>query len=86
MLDITEQPVGRDAKRKKKNPDEKEKEDKVLTDSEAAPTPDYAAGLTSTIPPSPAPVSYSGIQEPQSGMSHKANRFASSLMFFLFRS
>ena len=68
MLDITEQPIGRDAKRKKKNPEDKEKEDKT-SDTEAAPTPDYAAGLTSTIPPSPAPASYSGISDSHLGTS-----------------
>ncbi|KAI1303028.1 Negative elongation factor A [Halotydeus destructor] len=54
LLDITEQPIGRDAKRKKKNDDDKDKskEDKLSTEPEQ--TPDYAAGL-SMIPPSPAP-------------------------------
>ena len=75
MLDIAEQPFGRDSKRKKKNPDEKEKEDKT-SDSETTPTPDYAAGLTSMmIPPSPAPAAYSGVQEPSSGMSSSPSPF-----------
>lgn len=75
MLDITEQPCGRDAKRKKKNPDEKEKDEKVAGESEAAPTPDYAAGLTATVPASPAPISYSNLQDPPSG------QFTSSFFF-----
>lgn len=54
MLDIGEQPLGRDAKRKKIKED-KEKEDKDK-EVESTTTPDYAAGLTSMIPPSPAPV------------------------------
>lgn len=54
MLDIGEQPLGRDAKRKKVREDrEKEEKDKEI---ESTTTPDYAAGLTSMIPPSPAPV------------------------------
>lgn len=54
LLDITEQPIGRDAKRKKKTDEDKEKvkDDKAVAESEQ--TPDYAAGL-SMIPPSPAP-------------------------------
>lgn len=56
LLDITEQPIGREAKRKKKNPEEEK--DKAKEDAAAAAeqeqTPDYAAGL-SMIPPSPAP-------------------------------
>ena len=65
LLDIADQPVGRDSKRKKKNPDEKEKEEKT-PDTEATPTPDYAAGLTSAIPPSPAPA-YSAAADPSPG-------------------
>ena len=53
ILDIADQPFGRDAKRKKKNPEEKE--EKTKEEVETTVTPDYAAGLTSTIPPSPAP-------------------------------
>jgi len=52
LLDITEQPIGRDAKRKKKGDEEKTKEEKIAPEAEQ--TPDYAAGL-SMIPPSPAP-------------------------------
>ena len=53
MLEISDvQAFGRDAKRKKKNPEEKEEK---VPETEATVTPDYAAGLTSTIPPSPAP-------------------------------
>lgn len=54
MLDIGEQPLGRDAKRKRVKED-KEKEEKEK-EVESTVTPDYAAGLTSMIPPSPAPV------------------------------
>lgn len=53
ILDINEQPVGLLAKRKKVKED-KEKEDKN-PEAETTATPDYAAGLTSMIPPSPAP-------------------------------
>ena len=52
MLDIGEQPLGRDAKRKKAKEEKEEKEKEI----ESSATPDYAAGLTSMIPPSPAPV------------------------------
>jgi len=61
LLDITEQPMGRDSKRRKKvaneeNTETKQKENEKL-ETESA-TPDYAAGLTSIVPPSPAPPSY----------------------------
>lgn len=61
LLDIGEQPLGRDAKRKKKDSkeeaDKKQKEDKA-NEKDQTTTPDYALGLTSLVPPSPAP-SYS---------------------------
>ena len=69
LLDITEQPLGPDAKRKKKSQDQpetlnnktgKDAEKSTPTTSVTAAnhnaTPDYAAGLMSLIPPSPAPV------------------------------
>ncbi|RWS31984.1 negative elongation factor A-like protein [Leptotrombidium deliense] len=60
LLDITEQPIGRDARRKKRTHDEienvaKQKENDKTTEQKLNPTPDYAAGLTSMVPPSPAP-------------------------------
>ncbi|RWS02532.1 negative elongation factor A-like protein [Dinothrombium tinctorium] len=60
LLDITEQPIGRDAKRKKRAHDEaenaaKQKEVEKASEQKQNPTPDYAAGLTSMVPPSPAP-------------------------------
>lgn len=77
ILDISDvQAFGRDAKRKKKNPEEKE--EKVL-EAEATVTPDYAAGLTSTIPPSPAPFIASEpakqrTQQPQVQQSHQPTK------------
>ena len=69
LLDIKEQPLGRDAKRKKRNQEEpetvKQKENEKAAEAEQTATPDYAVGLTSLIPPSPAP-SYS---VPQSSTS-----------------
>ena len=59
LLDITEQPLGRDSKRRKKVQNEETDKQKDIDKKEAEPiTPDYAAGLTSSIPPSPAPPSY----------------------------
>ena len=59
LLDITEQPLGRDNKRRKKVQNEENDKQKETDKSDTEPiTPDYAAGLTSSIPPSPAPPSY----------------------------
>ncbi|CAG2117289.1 unnamed protein product, partial [Medioppia subpectinata] len=60
LLDITEQPLGRDSKRRKKvqNEENDTKHKDVEKSEPEAITPDYAAGLTSTVPPSPAPPSY----------------------------
>lgn len=62
LLDIGEQPLGRDAKRKKKDhkeeADKKQKEGDKANEKDQSATPDYALGLTSLVPPSPAP-SYS---------------------------
>lgn len=60
MLDTNELPSsGRDAKRRKKAEKEESDKQKEADKAEAEPiTPDYAAGLTSAIPPSPAPPSY----------------------------
>ena len=72
LLDIKEQPLGRDAKRKKRNQEEtetvKQKENEKGVEAEQTSTPDYAVGLTSLIPPSPAP-SYSIPQSSTSTVS-----------------
>ena len=59
LLDINEQPKGRDAKRRKKgiNEEDAKQKDNEKAEQEVS-TPDYAAGLTSMVPPSPAPPSY----------------------------
>lgn len=61
LLDIGEQPLGRDTKRKKRDPKEenaKQKDGEKGSTQDQSSTPDYALGLTSLVPPSPAP-SYS---------------------------
>lgn len=66
LLDIGEQPLGRDAKRKKRNQEEtetKQKENDKTNGQDSSATPDYALGLTSMVPPSPAPA-YSVPQTP----------------------
>ncbi len=68
LLDITEQPIGRDSKRRKKvtneeNNETKQKENEKL-EAESS-TPDYAAGLTSIVPPSPAPYAPPATPAPQ---------------------
>lgn len=71
LLEIGEQPIGRDAKRRKKNAEDEgfKKDEKKIDEEKKTPeeeadasatanpsTPDYAAGLLSSIPvPSPAP-------------------------------
>jgi negative elongation factor A len=62
LLDITEQPLGPDAKRKKRTQDHSEMATKPTKESDKSSvqvdtnvTPDYAAGLMSFVPPSPAP-------------------------------
>ncbi|XP_054168466.1 negative elongation factor A-like [Oppia nitens] len=60
LLDITEQPLGSSNKRRKKaqnEENENKQKDNEKTETEPI-TPDYAAGLTSIVPPSPAPPSY----------------------------
>lgn len=71
LLEIGEQPIGRDAKRRKKNAEDEgfKKDEKKIDEEKKTPeeeadttttanpsTPDYAAGLLSSMPvPSPAP-------------------------------
>lgn len=62
LLDIAEQPLGPDLKRKKRAPDHLESGTKNAKEGEKMSpavdtnvTPDYAAGLMSFVPPSPAP-------------------------------
>lgn len=83
LLDITEQPLGPDAKRKKRTqehvdntPKAAKEAEKISTAMDTNSTPDYAAGLMSFVPPSPAPayITSSGLSGPASvGPSTSAN-------------